>query len=49
MTRKPPYMPLVHSEGIFTNNPKIVEIHGTALDYKEREALIMPDRIKNHS
>ena len=28
MKRKPPYKPLVHNEGVFTEPHKIVELHG---------------------
>jgi hypothetical protein len=49
MKRKPPYKPLVHNEGIFTEDPKIVEVHGPALDYKDKEALIFPDKVKNNA
>jgi hypothetical protein len=48
MKRKPPYKPLVHNEGIFTIDPEIIELHGPSMDYKEREALIFPDKVKNN-
>jgi hypothetical protein len=48
MKRKPPYKPLVHNEGIFTLDPKIIELHGPSMDYKDREALIFPDKVKNN-
>ncbi len=46
MTRKAPFKPLVHGEGVFTDTPKIIEVHGKAMDFRDREALIFPDRIK---
>jgi len=48
MTRKPPYKPLVHNAGIFTDNSKIIEVHGPAMDFKDREALIFPSKVSNY-
>jgi hypothetical protein len=49
MTRKPAYKPLVHNEGVFTATFKITEVHGKAMDGRDREALIFPDKVKDHS
>ena len=47
MTKKPAFKPLVHAAGHLTKPQEIVEIHDKARDYREREALIFPDRIKD--
>ena len=49
MTRKPPYKPLVHQQGIFTQTHEIIEQHGKAMDFKDREALIQPDKVYDNT
>lgn len=49
MERKPPYKPLVHNEGVFAKTPTVIEVHGPMIDYKYREALIFPDRVRDNT
>lgn len=49
MSRKPPYKPLVHNDGAFTLPFKIIEHHGPMMDFKDREALIFPDKVRDNT
>ena len=45
MKKKPVFVQKVKTIGYFTQPEVIVELHGKALDGRERESLIFPNRI----
>jgi hypothetical protein len=49
MKKKDPFMNAVQTIGYFQKETEAVQKHEPARDYREREALIFPDRIKNHT
>mmetsp|Transcript_24927 Transcript_24927/g.28621 ORF Transcript_24927/g.28621 Transcript_24927/m.28621 type:complete len:116 (+) Transcript_24927:156-503(+) len=49
MKKKDPFWNSVKTIGFFEKETKAVQIHEPARDYREREALIFPDKIKNHT
>lgn len=48
MTKKQPFFPKVFAKGELTMKKDIIEIHEKARDYREREALIFPNRVKDN-
>ena len=49
MKKKEPFLPSLKLRGYFENAQALVPIHGPNMDYRDREALIFPDRIKERS
>jgi len=49
MKKKDPFLNAVKKIGYFQKEQEIVEIHDKARDYREREALIFPDKVKNNT
>ena len=47
MKKKPPFIQKVQTIGYFVQPKDDVEIHGKALDGRDREALIFPNRVKD--
>jgi len=49
MKKKDPFLNTVKKKGFFQKETDIVPVHEPARDYREREALIFPDKVKNNS
>ena len=49
MKKKPAFKNAVHKQGYFQKETEFTEVHEPARDFREREALIFPDRVKDNT